>query len=122
MRAAKVIGSIVLFGLLATTLYAADITGKWAGASEQGEGFTFNFKAEGAKLTGSMVGRDGAERVIKDGKIDGDAISFSVDSEWQGNPVKLVMKGKVVKEEIQLRIDSDDGNWGTDLALKRVKD
>ena len=39
----------------------------------------FNFKADGAMLPDSTTGPDGAELPIKNGKIDGDKISFTVD-------------------------------------------
>jgi len=52
--------------------------------------------------------------------LDRDALSFCVDSEWQGQPVKLVMTGKVSGAEIQLHIGTEDGSWGTDTVLKRA--
>jgi hypothetical protein len=61
------------------------------------------------------------ERPIKEGKLAGDDLAFSVDSEWQGQPVKLMMKGKVSGDEIRLRVDTEDGAWGTDLVLERAK-
>ncbi|HLW78560.1 MAG TPA: hypothetical protein VKU44_03085 [Terriglobia bacterium] len=124
MRHPRMIVSIVLSaavsGMLAALLFAADITGKWSGEPDQGPAFVFNFKSDGAKLTGTMQGREGKDHAIKDGKIEGDAISFSVESEWQGNPITLVMKGKIAGDAIQLRIDTQDRAWGTDVALKRA--
>lgn len=120
MRYARLSTEIVRAVLvLAAVASAADITGKWTGQSEQGPEFTFNFKADGGTLTGSMLSREGKDLPINDGKIDGNALSFSVNSECQGNPIKLVMKGSVSADAIQLRIDTDDGAWGTDVTLKR---
>jgi hypothetical protein len=106
--------------VLTSLLMAADISGKWSGKGEEGPEWVFNFKAEGAKLTGTMVGADGKERPINDGKLEGDNLSFSVDSEWQGNAIKLVMKGKVAGDKINLRVDTDDSAWGTDMVLARA--
>ncbi|MBZ5544095.1 MAG: hypothetical protein LAO07_10510 [Acidobacteriia bacterium] len=119
MRLSRVVCFVFLFGFLTSLAFAADITGKWASKSDQGPQWVFNFKSEGSKLTGTMVGSDGKERPINDGKLESDALSFTVDSEWQGEAIKLVMKGKVSGEEIELRVDTDDGAWGTDLVLKR---
>jgi len=119
MRLSGTVWFVIVFGFLTSLLFAADITGKWTGKSEEGPEWLFNFKSEGSKVTGTMVGGDGKDRPINDGKLDGDAISFAVNSEWQGQPIKLVMKGKVSGDEIQLRVDTDDGAWGTDLVLKR---
>jgi len=111
--------AIGLFAVLTTSVCAADITGKWTDAADHPQ-WTFNFKSDGNTLTGSMLSQESKELPIKDGKIDGDTLSFSVNSEWQGQPIKLVMKGKVAGDTIQLRLDTDDGSWGTDVSLKRA--
>ena len=121
MRVRHAIAGIALLVTLASLAFAAtDISGQWKGASDQGPEFTFNFKMDGAKLTGSMLSQEGKELPIEDAKLDGDNMSFSVNSEWQGQPIKLVAKGKVASDGIQLSIGTDDGAWGTDVDLKRV--
>jgi len=119
MRFSRFALGLTLFGCLTSLLVAADVTGKWTGQSENGPAWVFNFKSDGSKVTGTMQGSDGKDRPINEGKLDGDAISFSVDSEWQGNPITLVFKGKVSGDEMQLRVDTKDGSWGTDLVAKR---
>lgn len=119
MRLLRSFGFVFLLGFLASPLYAGDITGKWTGGSDAGPQWVFNFKADGNKVTGTMAGSDGKERPIKEGKLEGDAISFSVDSEWQGEAITLVVRGKVSGDEMQLRIDREDGAWGTDAVVKR---
>jgi len=120
MRFCRFLGLVFFLGTLTSVLLAADISGKWAGKSEEGPAWVFNFKADGSKITGTMQGADGKERPINDGKLEGDALSFSVNSEWQGQPIKLVMKGKVSGDKIELRVDTDDGAWGTDVVLTRA--
>jgi hypothetical protein len=119
MRLSRIVWLVFVFGFLTSLLFAADITGKWTGKSDEGPEWVFNFKSEGSKVTGTMVGAEGKERPINEGKLEADALSFSVDSEWQGQPIKLVVKGKVSGDEMQLRIDTDDGAWGTDVVVKR---
>jgi len=119
MRVPRIIVSIFLFGFLTSFLYASDITGEWTGGSDGGPQWVFNFKADGSKVTGTMAGSDGKARPIKEGKLEGNAISFSVDSEWQGEAITLLVKGKVSGDEMDLRIDTDDGAWGTDAVIKR---
>jgi len=119
MRILRILGLVFFVGAVTSVLLAADISGKWAGKSEQGPDWAFNFKTDGSKVTGTMQATDGKERPINDGKLEGDALSFSVDSEWQGQAIKLVMKGKVSAEKIDLRVDTEDGAWGTDLVLTR---
>jgi len=119
MRILRILGLVFFVGAVTSVLLAADISGKWAGKSEQGPDWVFNFKADGSKVTGTMQAADGKERPINEGKLEGDTLSFSVDSEWQGQAIKLVMKGKVSGEKIDLRVDTEDGAWGTDLVLTR---
>jgi hypothetical protein len=95
--------------LLVASAWAADVTGKWV-AESQGRGgqpstTTFTFKAEGAKLTGSVTspGFGGGEPTvteITDGKIDGDNISFVVVRKFGENEMKSTYKGKVAGDEI----------------------
>ena len=111
---------LFLPGLLSSVLFAADISGKWTGESDQGPSFTFTFKTDNNKLSGTRLSMEGKELPIADGKLEGDNLSFSVASEWQGQPIKLVATGKVSGDQIQLHIGTDDGSWGTDAALKRA--
>ena len=115
-----VIASLFLLGLFSSLLFAADVNGKWTGESDQGPSFTFTFQTDHDKLTGTMLSMEGKELPIADGKLDGDNLSFSVASEWQGQPIKLVATGKVNGEQIQLHIGTEDGAWGTDATLKRA--
>src|SRR5205823_7855976 len=84
-----------------TLLSAADVTGKWKGAMQTGNReLTFDLKADGAKLTGTVSGLIEKPVEIKDGKIQGDSVEFWVTSEYQGSPVKLVYKGKASAAQI----------------------
>src|SRR5204862_4290684 len=106
---------VILIGMLRTTLtialllcvafgaLAADVTGKWTaqvpsrqgGAREQ----TFNFKADGDKLTGSISGRQG-DVAIMDGKISGSTISFTVKMQYGDTPVEQKYTGTIAGDEI----------------------
>ncbi|MGA3168818.1 MAG: hypothetical protein ABSF14_22175 [Terriglobia bacterium] len=119
MRISHFIFFLMLLGCLTSLLWAADVTGKWAAQSENGPAWVFNLKSDGGKVNGTMQGNDGKDRPINEGKLEGSDISFSVDSEWQGNSITLVFKGKVSGDEMRLRVDTKDGNWGTDLVAKR---
>ncbi|HEY6291268.1 MAG TPA: hypothetical protein VI455_06845 [Terriglobia bacterium] len=119
MRTARLFISLFLFAFLTFLLYGADVTGQWKSQAGDDPPFSFTLKSDGSAVTGTMVSTEGKDLPISDGKLDGDTISFSVASEWQGQPIKLVAKGKVAADQIQLHIGTDDGAWGTDTALKR---
>jgi len=118
-RALTLVGSFVL---LAATLQAADISGKWKGQFQGGDTtreLAFDFKAEGEKLTGTVTGLRDKALEVKDGKVQGDTVSFWVMSEWQGEPVKLVFKGQVSGNEIRFTMGTEDGGWSTEVTAKR---
>jgi hypothetical protein len=96
---------LILFLLVgAITAFAADVSGKWVaqmpGRGGQTREATFNLKAEGTQLTGTISGRRG-DTPISDGKIDGDNISFNQVMEFNGNQVTIHYKGKVSGDQIQ---------------------
>ena len=99
---------------------AADVTGKWKGPMEgTGADVVLDLKANGANVTGTMSDSEGKPRPITKGSLDGDKISLTVASEWQGNPVTLLVTGTVSGDTMNLKIQTEDGAWGTDAVLKR---
>lgn len=87
---------------LSVAAFAAEITGTWIAQvpSRQGQPrvYTFKFKAEGDKLTGTMDSRSEAEP-IKEGRINGDTITFVRDTQ-RG---KQTFTGKVTGAEIKFK-------------------
>jgi hypothetical protein len=99
---------IAIAVLLATAAFAADVDGKWTGTMSTPNGdvpVNFTFKADGATLNGSTMGPDGAEVPIKEGKVDGNNISFSITFDFQGMPFTMNYKGAVDKDQIKFTID-----------------
>jgi hypothetical protein len=108
--------------LIAGLLSAADVTGTWKGSFDYNGTavpLTFDMKADGDALTGTVSGLPTPKVDIKDGKIDGDDLSFWIGIEFQGNPIKLVVKGKVKGDEITFNIGTEGGEWGTQLTAKK---
>jgi hypothetical protein len=107
--------------LAAVSVFAADVDGKWAGTVSTPNGDfpqAFTFKADGAKLTGSMTGLDGMDVAIKDGKVDGQNISFSVTLDFGGMPFMLTYKGVVAKDQIKLT--GDAAGMPFELVVKKT--
>lgn len=100
--------------------FGLDLTGKWTGTSPDGYPLVLTLKGEAAQVNGSLLGADGkTEYAIKDTKLDGDVLSFSVDSEYQGGPIKLLCKAKIAADQLQFHIETADGAWSADAPLKR---
>jgi hypothetical protein len=118
MRVSRGLVTLFLVLMFSSLLFAADITGKWSGPMQDGQA-VFTLKSDNNAITGTMLGIDGKEYPITEGKVDGQNISFTVASQWQGNPVNLLVKGTVSGEEMKLNIASDNGYWSTDATVKR---
>src|SRR5512142_2127645 len=110
--------------------FGADIDGTWTGTiqgPDGGQGFpiSYTFKAEGTTLTGSMPGMpspDGSPAKpipIKDGKINGNNISFVVVMEMMGQEMKMECKGVVSGDSLKLTLDMM-GN-PMECTLKKAK-
>jgi hypothetical protein len=116
--------AILILGAISAAL-AANVDGKWVaqvpGRGGQTSETTFTFKADGAKLTGTVTGRQG-EAPISDGTIKGDDISFTQTFEVQGNSIKVIYTGKVTGDEIKMTRKRDGGDQpATEFTAKRVK-
>jgi len=118
----RFIAIALLLVTFAVSAYAADVDGKWSGTvgGPQGEfPVAFTFKAAGSTLTGTTTGPDGAEVPIKDGKIDGNNISFSVTFDFGGMPFELSYKGVVSPD--QIKMSGDFAGMPFDFVVKKQK-
>jgi hypothetical protein len=100
-----------------------DANGTWKGAFDF-EGspvpLTFHLKVAAGVVTGTVEGLPGGVAEIKEGKMDGDSMTFSVMTDYQGSPVKLVYKGKLSAGEIKFAFGTEDGSWGTEMTAAKV--
>jgi hypothetical protein len=113
----------VLTLLLAASLCAADVNGKWKGTAEGPNGKierTFTFKVDGSKLTGETESEMLGKATINDGKIEGDNLSFSITANFQGNEMKLQYKGKVSGDEIKLTVEFPGSDQKVEYTLKKI--
>ena len=108
--------------MLAALASAADLTGKWQGTfsfNDQSVPLTFELKGATA-ITGTVAGLPSGVAEIKEGKLEGENLTFFIMTEYQGNPIKLVYRGKVKEGEINFEFGTDDGSWGTTLVAKKA--
>lgn len=108
----------ILSALFAAAGFAADIDGHWDGSMSTPNGdfqIGFNFKVDGAKLTGSVESPNGSIP-IEEGKVEGDHISFKTHF----NDSEVTHEGTVSGDTIQLHVE---GPWGkSEMTLKRAKE
>jgi hypothetical protein len=113
--------SVLVLGAL--TLMAADVTGKWAaevqGRNGQTRNVSFAFKQDGSTLAGTMVGPMGREVELKNGKVDGDNLSFDVNMEFQGNPVTIHYTGTVEGDSIKMKSQREGSDRAQEFTAKK---
>lgn len=104
-------------------LHATDVSGTWKGSFDfQGNSMplVFNLKEDGNALSGTIEGLPTNPAAIHDGKVDGDTVSFWVNTDYQGQPYKLVYNGKVAADHIDFNFGTDDGSWGTTIDVTKA--
>jgi hypothetical protein len=96
---------------------AADVNGKWKASFQGQDGqnmeIIFDLKVDGEKLTGTAEGPMG-NNTITEGKLVGDAISFTVDA----GDMKILHKGTVSGDEMKLKVELPDNT--VDMTATRV--
>ena len=104
---------------MATSAFAADVTGKWVGNVETPNRpieLTYEFKAEGEALTGTVASAKGSLPLAK-GKIAGKVLTYDVALEGDA-----VITTKPTINEAGTEITAKaTGDWGTsEDVVKKV--
>ncbi|MGH9238918.1 MAG: hypothetical protein ACRD3G_12835 [Vicinamibacterales bacterium] len=113
---------VLAFTLVAAPAFAADVDGKWAGTiSTPGGDFpvAFEFKSDGATLTGTTQSPDGMSINIKDGKIDGDKVTFGVTLDFGGMALDIAYSGVVTPTEMKMK--ADVAGMALEFVVKKEK-
>jgi hypothetical protein len=130
MQTRNILSGVLMVLVLAGAALAADITGVWSGTASMGDNqftLTYNFKQDGAKLTGTVVGPQGDPLPLVDGKVDGDKVSFAVSVDMNGNVAKFISTGthqsKDGGDEIAMttKVENNTDFPPMSITLKRTK-
>ena len=123
MRIHNCVRAAAMAILLVMTAAAADVAGKWVGNMPTRDGqtreTTFEFKASGDTLTGTMSGPQGAID-IKDGKISGGDLSFKVSFDAGGNTIVLLFKGTVSGDQIKFTRKREGADQSQEFTAKKA--
>ena len=121
LQSSLVLCAALLMIFQAAPLFAAsDMTGKWTTTDMKmpdGTAFTlvFDFKQDGAKLTGTVTGPQGDPLAIDNGKVDGDKFTFTVSF----NGTTITHDGTVNGDEMKMSTKSDGDMPPMNMTLKR---
>jgi enterochelin esterase-like enzyme len=116
--------AILSLSLLSLSAFAADITGIWKAEFDTQIGvqkYTFALKQEGNSVTGkanSEIGGEKHESKLKDGKVEGDAVSFVELLNFQGNDLEIRYAGKVSGKEMKL--SRQVGDFATEQLVAKL--
>ena len=80
---------------------AADISGRWTANFDTQIGeqkYTYEFQVKGSQLTGTAASENGKSE-IKNGKVEGDTVTFLESLNFQGMPLEITYTGKIVSDD-----------------------
>jgi enterochelin esterase-like enzyme len=98
----------------AAALATENITGIWKAEFDSQVGrqkYTYTLKQDGMKLSGkakSEIGDRKRESELKDGKVDGDKVSFVETLDFQGNEIRITYAGSISGNEMKLTREVGD--------------
>lgn len=105
-----------------------DVTGTWKSDFDSQIGhqyYTFTLKQDGAKLTGkahSKVGDRERETELKEGKVEGNTVSFMELFTFMDNEIRITYTGKVSADGNEIRFTRDVGGFvREEILAKRVQ-
>lgn len=100
----------------------ADVAGVWAVQIEIGGGTTgtptVTLKQDGEKLTGTYSSQVLGERELT-GTVKGNAITWEIAADFDGNKVKVVYSGTVEKDTMKGKVSFGDLGEGTFTGKKK---
>ena len=106
---------------------ATDVSGTWKGAFDY-EGtpvaLTMHLTVAGGAVTGTVEGLPTTPAEIHDGKVDGNTVTFWVNTDYQGQTYKLLYTGKIspAGDEIAFQLETEDKSWSSQLTAERAAD
>jgi hypothetical protein len=101
---------------------AVDVTGTWKGSLDfNGTSLplTFHLTSTAGAVTGTVEGLPTTPAEIHDGKVDGDTVTFWLNTDYQGQTYKLVYTGKISAGQIAFTFGTNDGQWSTQLTATK---
>jgi len=115
--------TLLALALASLSAPAADVTGTWKAEFNTQRGlqkYTFTLKQNGTSITGKAnVERDGEKREaeLKEGKVEGDAVTFVEPLKIQDNNIRITYTGKISGDE--MKFTRNVGDFGSSEATAK---
>lgn len=118
--------ALILLALAALQLsaWAANFTGTWKAEFNTQIGvqkYTFNLEQQGNALAGKATAEIGGEKyesTLKNGKVEGDTVSFVEELKFQGNDLEIRYDGKLSGKE--LKLNRRVGDFATEQLVAKL--
>ena len=111
-----------VFLLAAIALPAADLTGKWTGAAkgleDEENSAVLHLKQNGAEITGTAGPSDEQQWPIRNGKIEGDKITFQLPTDGPTVRFELSLVEDHMKGKATFDLDGNPKTVTLDLTRK----
>ena len=115
--------TLLTLAALSLSAFAADVTGTWKAEFDTQRGlqkYTFTLKQDGTSVTGKAgVERDGEKREaeLKEGKVEGDTVTFVEPLKIQDNELRITYTGRISGNEI--KFTRKVGDFGSSEATAK---
>ena len=118
---------VFLLGIAALPLsvLAADITGTWKSDFDSQIGpqkYTFTLKQDGASVTGKAnadINGEKHEAELKEGKVEGDTVSFVEMLNFQDNEIRITYTGELSSDGNEIKFSRQVGDFATENIVAR---
>src|ERR1035437_7432464 len=116
---------LLTLATLSLSLAAADFTGTWKSEFDSQIGlqkYTFAFKQDGTNLTGKAnveMANQKREAELKNGKVEGDVVSFAEPLSIQGNDINITYTGKLSAKGDEIAFKRQVGDFGSSEATAK---
>jgi enterochelin esterase-like enzyme len=111
----------------AAAAVGANISGEWQAQFDTQRGlqkYTFTFKQDGTSVTGKAnveMEDQKREAELKNGKVEGDLVSFAEPLSIQGNDINITYTGKLSAKGDEIKFKRQVGDFGSsEAAAKRT--
>jgi hypothetical protein len=107
----------LLVGVL--SLPAAEVAGKWSAKVPYRDAVVpviFDFKLDGAKVSGTLTSDQGSADLVE-GKLEGDAIAFVIQTDTRRYQVKGTIQGR----EIRFHARREGAETGVEFTATRTE-
>jgi enterochelin esterase-like enzyme len=117
---------LLSLAILPLSLLAADVTGTWKSEFDSQIGqqkYSYTLKQDGTNLTGkanSEIGDQKREADLKEGKVEGDTVSFVEMLKFQDNDIRITYTGKIsATNNNEIKFKREVGEFATEDIIAR---